>query len=49
MRTVDDARGHRFLAHGWASEIGQPAAEQTTETVTLTTHNAAMGQGAKHG
>lgn len=49
IRTVDDARAQRFLAHGWASEVGQPAAPQSTEPVNLDIENARMGHGAKHG
>jgi hypothetical protein len=49
IRTVDDARGQRFLAHGWAAEIGQEAAEPTDEPVSLDIQNSAHRQGAKHG
>jgi hypothetical protein len=43
IRTVDDARGHRFLAHGWAAEVGKPAAPASTEPLTLDIHKAANG------
>jgi hypothetical protein len=43
IRTVSDARGHRFMAHGWAAEVGQPATPQGAEPVTLDIHNAANG------
>ena len=50
IRTVDDARGHRFLAHGWAAEVGQQAAPQSAGPVSLDIHNAAHGHGSKqHG
>ena len=49
IRTVDDARGHRFMAHGWAAEIGQPAAQLSSEPATLDIHNAASGLGDSNG
>lgn len=48
IRTVDDARGHRFLALGWAAEAGKPAAPQPTGQVSLDINNAVMGQGARN-
>lgn len=37
VRTVDDERGHKFIAHGWAREVGaspaQPDVKATAETV----------------
>lgn len=36
-RTVDDARGQKFIAYGWASEVGatraQPDVKASAETV----------------
>jgi hypothetical protein len=49
IRTVDDARGHRFLAHGWAAEVGQNAAPQASGPVTLDIHNSASGLGDSNG
>ena len=49
IRTVDDGRGQRFLAHGWASEIGQPAAPQGTDPVSLDINNAHVGVGDSNG
>jgi hypothetical protein len=43
IRTVDDARAPRLLAHGWPSEVGQPAAPQSTDTVNLDIHKAVNG------
>jgi hypothetical protein len=49
IRTVDDARAQLFLAHGWASEVGKPAAPQNTDPANLAINKARMGHGAKHG
>lgn len=50
-RTVDDDRGSRFVANGWAIDVDGRVAtgsEQTAET-TLDIKNAVMGQEARHG
>jgi hypothetical protein len=41
QRTVDDARGHRFVAHGWAVEVGQePVAVDAQAAADLVIHHA---------
>jgi|CXWJ01.1.fsa_nt_gi uncharacterized protein YPO0396 len=50
-RTVDDDRGSRFVANGWANDVDGRVAtgsEQTAET-TLDIKNAVMGQEVRHG
>jgi hypothetical protein len=49
VRTVDDLRAHRFIAHGWAAEVGRDAVPQAEGAVALDIKNARMGQGVKHG
>ena len=49
IRTVDDARAQRFMAHGWAAEVGQPAVASSAEPATLNTHNGAVGLGDSNG
>lgn len=49
-RTVDDERGAAFIANGWASADGAPAATPATGAVTLDIHNGQLGLGdTNHG
>ena len=51
-RTVSDDRGAAFIAHGWASADGTPAATTTaaaTGGVTLDIHNGQLGLGDSNG
>ena len=44
VRTVEDARGHKFLAHGWAAEVGAALAPVTAGATTdLAINNAQVG------
>jgi hypothetical protein len=51
IRTVDDARGYKFIGLGWAHAAGQsapaPAVEQTP--VTLDIHNVLQTSQVTHG
>lgn len=50
QRTVDDERGARFVANGWAHEEGQgPATSAGITTTDLSVNNSKHAQGARHG
>lgn len=49
IRTVDDARAHRFIAHGWAAEFGQPAWPMSDAAAELQIQNSAIGLGDSNG
>lgn len=49
IRTVDDARGARLIAAGWASEVGGTAVAPFQGEVTLDVQNAVMGMGDSNG
>jgi hypothetical protein len=49
IRTVADARGHAFIAHGWAAELGGDAVPAATGTADLDVHNSAIGLGDSNG
>lgn len=49
VRTVDDERGARFVAAGWAKDQDGRVSVASTEAVTLDVKNAVMGQEVRHG
>jgi hypothetical protein len=52
IRTVSDARGHAFIAHGWAAELGgdaAPAPPAASGTADLDIHDSALGLGDSNG
>lgn len=51
QRTVEDARGARFVSAGWAIDIsgGAPAIAQPEGEVTLDVHATANGTGDNNG
>ena len=48
-RTVDDERGARFVANGWAKEEGGEAAAPVSGDTTLDIQDVTQGQEAVHG
>lgn len=50
QRTVSDEDGARFIANGWAVEVGGEAAPVASlGEVSLDTHDSTLGQEASHG
>jgi len=50
VRTVDDERGARLVANGWAQEVGADAVPVApTSEVTLDIHNGVIGLGDSNG
>ena len=50
QRTVDDARGARFVANGWAKDVdGRVATGGDTGSVDLAIDNSQLGAGDNHG
>lgn len=50
VRTVDDARGAYFVAHGWAAPVGGDAAAPAAQPETdLNINSSTIGQGTNHG
>lgn len=50
IRTVDDERGARFVAAGWAEdEAGRVATESVSGNADLNIQNSAVGLGDNHG
>lgn len=50
QRTVSDEDGARFVANGWAQEVGGSSQEPADPgEVTLDTHDSDLGQEADHG
>lgn len=49
-RVVDAELGAHAIKHGWAVEVGQPAADvAATGEATLDIHNGRIGVGDRHG
>lgn len=50
IRTVDDERGARFVANGWAKDTaGRVATGTTTDNADLSIQNSIIGLGDNHG
>lgn len=51
IRTVDDGRGTRLVAAGWARDVSGdvPTGPAASGPADLEIHNAVMGQEARHG
>ena len=49
MRTVDDDRAQRFIAHGWAVVPGEEPVKQTQGNAALSVKDSAIGTGDSNG